>query len=101
MALPHFAWPFQLGATVEQDTTAEHEAAAAVLACTLRGQVDGLPKFGVTTPLFGAQPVNAELMAAQINEYDSRLEPTGQTILDLANPTVAIERIAVREGSSE
>lgn len=87
--LPHLDWPYRLGGTVNQDTPQEHRAAAAVLACTERGRVDGLPTFGVTTPLFGAQPVDAELMARQINQYDPRLEATGALLLDLANPQVA------------
>lgn len=99
MALPHLAWPYRLGATVEQDSSAEHAAAAAVLACTQRGQVDGLPTFGVTTPLFGGQPVDAALMAAEITGYDPRLEASATTIMDLVEPQVANVLLDVAAGS--
>lgn len=90
MPLPHFAWPFRLGVTVEQNSPDELAAAAAVIVCTPRGHRDDDPSFGVTSPLFEQRPVDAERLASEIAQSDPRLQPTAEDIFDVTDAMRAV-----------
>jgi hypothetical protein len=93
--LPHMAWPFRLGAVVEQDSAEELRGSAAVIACTPRGLRNDNPGFGVTSPLFEQRPIDVDRMAAEIRQSDPRLSPTVDEVLDLLNATRATIRVDV------
>lgn len=92
-SLPHFAWPFQLGATVEQDSFEELQASAAVILCTPRGARQDVPEFGVTTPLFDSAPLNTDRLADEIENSDGRLAADVTDISLLVDATTAILRV--------
>lgn len=92
--LPHFAWPMQFVtlpdggvtyATVEQDTDADLEASAAIIACTPRGWRDDDPTFGVSSPVFEQGPIDTDRLAAELAQADDRLDVDVDEVLDLAN----------------
>jgi hypothetical protein len=91
---PHYAWPFRLGSVVEQDSTEEHLAAAAVVACTPRGHRADRPGFGVTQQLFAQGPLDLELLADEILASDSRLDVDADELIDLADATVRTVRLS-------
>jgi hypothetical protein len=93
--LPHIAWPYQLGATVEQDTDAEMLAAAAVIACTPRGYRDDLPSFGVTQPVFEQSPLDLDRFAREIGQSDPRLAAEAEELIDLADATARTVRAVI------
>lgn len=93
--LPHFAWPYQLGATVEQDTPADRLASAAVITCTPRGHRDDLPDFGISDPTFRQGAIDLEQLAADLTRSDARLRVDAEEILDLAATTVRTVRVVV------
>ena len=88
--LPHLPWPYQLGEVVEQDTPAEHQASAAVIACTPRGDRDDDPAVGVTEPIWKSRPVDTERFAREIARSDPRLQPTAREISSIADAVAAI-----------
>lgn len=93
--LSHFAWPFQLGADLEQDTPQELSASAAVILCTPRGERDDDPHFGVTAPVFDTQPIDTVRLARELAQSDPRLDPDVSEVLDLADATRAAIRVGV------
>lgn len=93
--LPHIAWPYQLGATVDQDSDAERLAAAAVIVCTPRGYRDDLPDFGVTQPVFEQTPLDLERLAGELAASDPRLVADAEELLDLADSATRTVRLAI------
>lgn len=93
MSLPHFAWPFELGVTVEQDSFEELQASAAVILCTERGDRIDVPEFGVTNPLFGQVPADTERLAAELEESDPRLSVEVSDVSLLIDATAAYLRV--------
>lgn len=81
--LPHLAWPYQLGAVVEQDSIEELKASAAVIACTPRGHRDDDLAFGVTTPLFDQRPLDVDRFARELAQSDPRIQPTVEEVIGL------------------
>lgn len=86
--LPHLAFPYRLGATVEQDTFAERVASALVIALTPRGHRDDLPEFGITPPLFVEGAIDTDRLAAELAASDDRLDVDATELVDLADATV-------------
>lgn len=105
--LPHFGWPIRLVtnpdgtsgfAVVEQDTTPDLLASAAVIACTPRGHRDDDPSFGVTQLVFTQGPVDTGRLAAELQEADPRLDVTADETTQLTNAMV--RNLTVNVGGS-
>jgi hypothetical protein len=86
--LLHLAFPYRLGATVEQDTFGELASSALVIALTPRGHRDDLPSFGTTPTVFTEGAVDTGRLAAELTASDERLDVDATETLDLANATV-------------
>jgi hypothetical protein len=86
--LPHLAFPYRLGQTVEQDTFAERASSALVIALTPRGHRDDLPGFGVTPLVFSEGAVDTGRLAAELAASDDRLDVDATEFVDLADATV-------------
>lgn len=95
-ALPHFAWPLRFAtrpdgtvgfALVEQDTTSEHNASAALIASVPRGAREDDPTFGVSPLIFDSSPLDTDRLAAEIQQSDPRLDIDATEVLDLLAPT--------------
>jgi hypothetical protein len=98
--LPHLAWPYRLGVTVDQDTPAELLASAAAIACTPRGHRDDLPSFGVGDQTFQQGSIDVERLAAELSQSDERLRAEGEEILDLAATTIRTVRLVITGGGA-
>lgn len=85
--LPHLAFPYRLGATVEQDTFAERAASALVIALTPRGHRDDLPEFGITPLVFAEGAIDTDRFAAELAASDDRLDVDATELIDLAAAT--------------
>jgi hypothetical protein len=64
--LSHLAWPYRLGADVEQLSHEELVASAAVIACTPRGHRDDLPSFGRRPASSSSRALDLERLAAEL-----------------------------------
>lgn len=94
--LPHLAFPYRLGATVEQGSPAELAASALVIARTPRGHHDAFPEFGVTQQVFAQGPIDTQLFAQELAASDPRLDIEAEELLDLANTTIRRVRATIR-----
>jgi hypothetical protein len=94
--LPHLAFPYRLGATVDQGSPAELAASALVIARTPRGHRDDLPAFGTTEMVFTQGPVDTERFAQDLAASDPRLDVDTEELLDLADTTIRHVRAAIR-----
>lgn len=94
--LPVLDWPVQFVtspdgtvdfATVEQDSTDEHKAAAAVIVCTQRGERPDADTYGITELVFQQGGINTDRLADEINESDDRLDVTATDAADVVDAT--------------
>jgi hypothetical protein len=87
--LPHYDWPLRFTpggfAVVEQDTSEELDASAAVIASVPRGWRDDDPSFGVTPLVFSQGPIDAERLSAELAQADDRLAVDVDEVLDLVD----------------
>lgn len=88
--IPHFALPFRFAtpeaAVVEQDSIDEIAYCAyAILACPLGFRVD-LPEFGLPDLTFTQQPVDVQIVAQAIEEWEPRalVEFTPEELVQMA-----------------
>jgi hypothetical protein len=95
-ALLHLAFPYRLGATVEQGSPAELAASALVIARTPRGHHDSMPEFGVTQQVFAQGPIDTERFADELAASDPRLDVDADELLDLAATTIRRVRASIR-----
>lgn len=98
MPLSHLAWPYQLGATVEQDTISELQASAAVALCTPRGTRPDDDTFGVTSALFQTLPLDIDDVARELGESDGRLDASVTDLSTLIDATVARLNVDLTHG---
>ena len=80
--VPHFLYPFHFhddgsGVTthvIEQDSLDEIFGCVEAVVRFRRGSRSDLPSFGITDPAFSSPAVNANLLRAEINQWEPRAE---------------------------
>jgi phage baseplate assembly protein W len=81
--IPHFKYPFRLirGAAgtvapevVEQDTADEVLDCVEIALLTVVGERVDMPTFGIDPPVFQQQPIDMNIVGAQISAHEPRAE---------------------------
>lgn len=77
--IPHFAFPFDFSlsshaAEIEQDTVDDVIACAAVAFLVEPGMRVEVPTFGVPSQVFGLQPLDVNVMAQAVSEWENRID---------------------------
>lgn len=74
--IPHFDLPFRFGntsiVTVEQDSPEDVANCVEAIARTIIGERDDSPDFGIDDLTFSNQPLDTELLTAQILQQEPR-----------------------------
>jgi phage baseplate assembly protein W len=105
---PHFAHPFAIvtqpngslaAAVREQDGIDEITDCVARIVSYQRGERDELPEFGISDPLFTQQPTDMRLLAAEIAEWEDRVEVEAEASVDSADELIEHVRLNIEPTS--
>lgn len=101
---PHFAYPFRFetapsgvkyAAVTEQHSEDEITDCVVRIAHTPRGVRDELPEFGISDPTFVQAPVDGELLAEEIREWEPRADLKGDVRIDSLDELMSVIRLDV------
>lgn len=102
---PHFAYPFRLATNpatgalaavvTEQHSSDEVADCVTRIARTFKGFRDELPDFGISDPTFEQTPVDADLLADELHEWETRTDLRGVARIDSLDELVSIVRFDV------
>lgn len=99
-----FAWPMSFAALpdatvafaeIEQDTTDDLKASAAVVLCTPKGANLDDATFGVDQLVFQDGPLDTDRLAADLQQADNRLTVDVDELIDLADATRRVVNVSV------
>lgn len=85
---PHFAYPFERGSYVEQDT-ADHVMSCenVIVRCPL-GFREERPEFGIPWPEFRTAPLDPAEITTALRRFEPRGNATGEEYADTADASV-------------